>query len=245
MATIDVKPDENLKALAYDSLRHAIDDDEAYGQSGDKLVYGNTLGVELIKERDDIRSSQDVLQKEVKALKKEFREFREFKEDKDREVLELYARIKELAAASQGYLNIRHRFLDTFRRDILKDPTFNRTMIQAGNAAAHNGDAVTDACLFENGSRKDKSLLFKVYGLNAEDILSLSRAGYYDSIAVLNARATLKSNKDKPIPQEVEDAWSVFVTILEENLDRPPKDDPNSALGQAYYRFWDAHNKQK
>ena len=47
---VSVKPDENLKALAYDTLRHAIDDDEAYGQSGDKLVYGNTLGVELIKE---------------------------------------------------------------------------------------------------------------------------------------------------------------------------------------------------
>lgn len=110
-----MKPDENLKALAYDTLRHAIDHDEAYGQSGDKLVYGNTLGVELIKERDDIR-------KEVKALKNEFREFKEFKEDKDREVLELYARIKELAAACQGYLNIRHRFLDTFRRDILNQP---------------------------------------------------------------------------------------------------------------------------
>ena len=91
------------------------------------------------------------MQKEVKALKKEFREDKEDKEDKDREVLELYARIKELAAASQGYLNIRHRFLDTFRRDILKDPTFNRT--QAGNAAAHDGDAVTDAGLFESGTR--------------------------------------------------------------------------------------------
>ena len=91
-----------------------------------------------------------MLQKEVKALKKEFRED---KEDKDREVLELYARIKELAAASQWYLNICHRFLDTFRRDILNDPTFNRTMIQAGNAAAHDGDAVTDAGLFESGTR--------------------------------------------------------------------------------------------
>ena len=136
-------------------------------------MYGNTLGVELIKERDDIRSSQDVLQKEVKALKGEFREFRE---NKDRETLDLQTRIKELAAASQGYLNIRHRFLDTFRRDILKDPTAKWTpMIQAGNAAAHHGDAVTDAGLFETGSRKDKTLIVKVYGLTADEILSLSK----------------------------------------------------------------------
>ena len=32
----------------------------------------------------------------------------------------------------------------------------------------------------------------------------IGRAGYYDGIAVLTARATLKSNKDKPIPQEIE-----------------------------------------
>jgi hypothetical protein len=48
-------------------------------------------------------------------------------------------------------------------------------MIRAGNAAAHNGDAVVDASLYEMNSRKDKSMMVKVYGLSAEQILLLSK----------------------------------------------------------------------
>jgi len=132
-------------------------------------VYGNTSGIQLINERDDYRSRLDALEGKVGALKGDVGALKG-------EQNMLQTRVKELTAACQGYLSIRHRFLDTFRRDILEDATARWTsMIQSGNAAAHDGDAVTDASLFETGSRRDKNLMGKVYGLSAEQVLSLSK----------------------------------------------------------------------
>ena len=87
-------------------------------------MYENTLGIELIKERDDFRSKLEVMETEVKGLKTDVKELKESRE-------ELRTRIMELAGPCRGYLIIRHRFLDTFRRDILKE-TLWTPMIQAG-----------------------------------------------------------------------------------------------------------------
>lgn len=203
------------------------------------------MGIELIDERDKDRLRLDAVEKELKSLKGLHEEFTRFKEIKNEEVLELQVQVKELRKSCQGYLDIRHRFLDTFRRDILKDPTAKWTpMIQAGNAADHHGDAVTDVGLFES-SRNDEVLMVKLYGLTYRQVLALSRAGDNDSIAVLNARATLISNKDKPIHEEIEDAWQMFVMILERSLGQLPKENPSSDLGRAYYQFWGAYNRHK
>ncbi|KAI9769986.1 MAG: hypothetical protein M1840_003697 [Geoglossum simile] len=70
--------------------------------------------------------------------------------------------------------------------------------IIGGNKAAHHGDAVTDAGLYQSGRRLDESLLRAIYGVSSIWILLLSRAGDDGSISVLNARATLKANRDGP-----------------------------------------------
>jgi hypothetical protein len=64
-----------------------------------------------------------------------------------------------------------------------------------------------------------------------------------ESIAVLNARATLKSKKDGLVPEDVENAWNIYVSLLKDNNGQRPKDDPMSTLGQAYYQFLMAHGK--
>ena len=76
-------------------------------------------------------------------------------------------------------------------------------------------------------------------------ILYIGQAGDDDSISVLNARASLKANKERPIPQEIEDVWATYVSKLEQNQGQFPSRDPNSALGQAYWRFWDVYRKYK
>lgn len=35
----------------------------------------------------------------------------------------------------------------------------------------------------------------------------LERAGDVDSIAILDARATMEADKDKPVPADIEQAW--------------------------------------
>ncbi len=82
--------------------------------------------------------------------------------------------IRSLAAASEGYLLIRQRFLDTFRRDVLGD-TSHQSAIVAGNQAAHHGDAETDALLYEKWRRSDRHLYYRIYGLAPEQILSQSK----------------------------------------------------------------------
>jgi hypothetical protein len=50
-------------------------------------------------------------------------------------------RFKEHEKASNGYLNIRSRFIDFFKRDILGEITWS-TQIEAGNSSAHDGESV-------------------------------------------------------------------------------------------------------
>lgn len=84
--------------------------------------------------------------------------------------------IRNLTTASEGYFKIRQRFLDIFRRDVLQESTAQWTpLIGAGNAAAHQGDAITDAGLFASGARQDVSLMVKIYGLTHTQVLSLSK----------------------------------------------------------------------
>jgi len=63
--------------------------------------------------------------------------------------------------------------------------------------------------------------------------------------AWLTVRASPKADKDKPVPQKIEDAWTKYVTTLEQHPGRFPKEDANSTLGQAYWRFWEMRTKYK
>jgi len=81
-----------------------------------------------------------------------------------------------LKGTSEEYFMIRKRFLDVYRRDILKEAEAQGTQaIKDGNRAAHHGDAVGDASLYEFGLREDEFLLFDIYGFSAREILSLSK----------------------------------------------------------------------
>jgi hypothetical protein len=48
-------------------------------------------------------------------------------------------------------------------------------------------------------------------------IVHIDYNGDYDSIAILNARASLKADRDNPTPQDIEDAWNTYVSVLEQN----------------------------
>lgn len=71
----------------------------------------------------------------------------------------------------QNYRAIRHRFLETFRRDRNMDR--DQARIKHGNAVAHHGDAVADAFLYVDGSdkRNDISILAMIYGFVPNTIL--------------------------------------------------------------------------
>ncbi|KAH0566530.1 hypothetical protein GP486_000071 [Trichoglossum hirsutum] len=169
----------------------------------------------------------------------------------DERITNLEAGLLAVKTTSHGYIQARHEFLDNFRRDILNVRGARRapsTTFERGETI----DAVADARLFECGARRDCTLMVKMYGLTAGQVVLLStrvlmqcvgQAGDYDSITVINARATLKSNTEGDVPQDIEEAWSAYVDQLEHNWGEKPGEDPSSPLTQAHRRFWGVHSK--
>jgi hypothetical protein len=155
-------------------------------------------------------------------------------------IAEVQCLIQNLLVRQKGYLDSRHRFLDEFRRDILHDPEIEwEPVFDSHNPPAHHGDAVTDVGLYDGWG--DNDTIINVYRLEPNNILTLARNKDFCSIGILDARASLKSNKDVPIPQEIEDSWVNYVESLQQNWEQQPKD--NKVLGQAYSEFWKAYNR--
>lgn len=84
----------------------------------------------------------------------------------------LNPRMDTLRQLSEGYLDIRRRFFDIYRRDI-KHPKEKKSTkaIRDGNAAALDSDAVADAFLFECDKRTDRTTFRELYGLDADQVL--------------------------------------------------------------------------
>jgi len=212
---------------------HGTAENLSYGQFGDRLVIGNQQGHDLLQERTDLRARMTRMEEKVAQLDKEVAKIPRLEVD--------MARLRGL---SEGYLRIRERFLDVFRRDVLHDSSAQRLQtITAGNSAAHDADAVADALVYEYGRRRDTRLLTRIYGLGHDQILSLHYAGNTDCIEVLNKQANLVINRQISIPADAGDAFETFLTALENSrADQMPSTDPNSILGQAYVNFWKVLN---
>ncbi|KAI9764113.1 MAG: hypothetical protein M1840_008673 [Geoglossum simile] len=189
------KPDTDIKAAS-----QKIFDTASYSQIGDTLVYGNSLGHNVLEKQEEHR-------RQFKAMDSKI-------DSQDRRLADLEAQLKVV------------------KRRI---PT-NTTTISRHLPTGHF--AIIDASLYETGVRHDASLLIEIYGLNASQILKLSQKGDYDSIAIINARATLKSDKEKMVPEDIEEAWQDYVSKLEVYWGQIPREDLLSPLTQAYYKFW-------
>lgn len=122
-------------------------------------------------ERDDLRARTSAIEAQVQLLRKDSKAATEVHQVETRQ---LRLEVKRLAAASEGYLKIRARFLDTFKRDIMGTYSTSTT-IRTGNAAAHDGDATTDASLYTSRNRTDMPLLNQIYGISYEQIIQLSK----------------------------------------------------------------------
>ena len=88
-------------------------------------------------------------------------------------ILALEQRVKRLSQASEGYIAIRRRFIEVFKRDVNGSKDFkNSTAIQNGNIVAHEGDALTDAMIYENDQRTDARVYRQLYGLHHTQVLA-------------------------------------------------------------------------
>ncbi|MCJ1223396.1 hypothetical protein MMC12_000036 [Toensbergia leucococca] len=166
-------------------------------------------------------------------------------DEHQKQISSLESRVRHLVQSSEGYLSIRRRFLDVYKRDMeameeLKDSR----AIREGNIIAHEGDALGDAVLFDRDQRTDRSIYRELYGLDYQQVLDFHSASDDGGLfLVLNAHATMVAQRN-PLPDDLKVAFNSFLAKVEEYWLQPPTKEPNTPLGSAYYSFWKKFDEQ-
>lgn len=85
----------------------------------------------------------------------------------------LQNRLQTFSRNSEGYVRIRQRFLECNNNN---QSSSSHRIIRMGNAAAHEGDAVTDADIYLSGQRNDIDLFIDLYGVRPETAAEFGKA---------------------------------------------------------------------
>ena len=80
------------------------------------------------------------------------------------EVDGLKIQVKDLTLSSEEYRSIRNRFIEVYRRDVMKNITKEGyEMIGNGNEAAHHGDVIADSAFYLSFRRYDEDTFVHIY----------------------------------------------------------------------------------
>lgn len=173
-----------------------------YGDFEDKPAFGNRPGLRLLNRLEDMKMDTDRLNAQMAAQSSKMATFEskmatqssematqsskmatfelmlasQYREGKSTEV-DTEKKLQAVMGASDGYMRIRNRFVETFQRDVLQRPVDQQAMavIYAGNEAAHAGEAVMDVLLYKRGLRDDKYMINEIYGVDADVITKRSK----------------------------------------------------------------------
>ena len=227
------------------------------GQVGNKLVYANTGGHGILGALEQLRRDVDILIAKDEKMTSQI-------DEHQKKISSLESRVRNLVQSSEGYLTIRRRFLDVYKRDTKgMEELKGSKAIRKGNLIAYEGDALGDAVLFDRDQRKDRSIYRELYGLDHQQVLAFRTYTdglfntsyqkltiYIDSASddgglflILNTHATMVA-QGKPLPDDLKVAFNSFLAKVEEYWLQPPTKEPNTPLGSAYYTFWKKFNQQ-
>ena len=227
------------------------------GQVGKKGLYATSGGHGVLEDLAQLRMQIDFL------LAKDAKRENKISEHQ-KHISSLESRVRCLVQSSEGYLQIRKRFLDVYKRDIKAIEGFKPSeTILEGNMVTREGDAFGDAVLFDRDQRTDRSIYRELYGLDYQQVLDFgtytddrvhklcrklttctdSESEDQGLFLVLNAHATMVA-RGQTIPDDLEVAFKFFLDKVEECWLQVTDEDPNSPLGSAYYSFWEKYNEQ-
>jgi hypothetical protein len=173
----------NLKDLELLEKKHNQEFEERFNRMEDML---NEVVKEVANNKEEeandriqiVNLQKDIANTEEKANNRiRIVDLQKEKSNNRIRIVNLENRVNVLTLASKGYREIRHRFLDVYHCDILgKVGPQGRENIITGNKAAHGGDVITDADLYNCNERCDeKEALVAIYGLTARQISQLGK----------------------------------------------------------------------
>ena len=151
------------------------------------VVYANTKGHEhfdllsvLRKEVEESKKEREKLGKVIEESRKEAAEYRTIFDhhenrfgDHENQIEDLTAKVRDLTETSEGYLDIRTRFLNVYQRHCGYTNELQRKEIKKGNWRAHSGDAAVDAKLYREARRSDDEVFQELYGVPFKQVLNL------------------------------------------------------------------------
>jgi hypothetical protein len=164
---------------------------ETLNETGRTSIYGNPAGVELVKGKISTELRLGLIEKELRRLKEEddhlqhqieeedghlhdqIATLTELNYNRDRQITNQDRQITDLKAASEGFLDIRERFIDVMKRDLFHTIPYDARSTRAirkGNEAAQHGDVMGDALLYKLRSRTDTITFLKIYGIPLEGL---------------------------------------------------------------------------
>ena len=138
-----------------------------------------------------MKTKMDIQTSQIGDLQKKIGEHQKNIGEHQKEISSLKSHGRTLAQCSEGYLSIRRRFLDVYKRDIKDmEELKGSKAIREGNSIAHEGDALGDAVLFNRDQRTDKSVYRELYGLDHLQVLDFRK--YTDGLFnTLNQKLTI------------------------------------------------------
>ncbi|GFN15992.1 coiled-coil domain-containing protein [Aspergillus tubingensis] len=158
------------------------------------------------------------------------------------------------AQFSNGFIDIRDRFLSSFRRDVLNDTAVEtQRLIRIGNVRAHGGHFKADASFYEEDSRyldeggkihpprNDRDTFVLLYGV---DPSLAKKIDYIPIINVIERHATVKASEKRIGIDLFEERFYKFLDALVsagyagDYLDPMQADAQHNELHEAYKAFW-------
>ncbi len=138
------------------------------GQAGPSIYYSNSQRHGILADLEDLKERVALLESKDKENSSELK-------DNRRETEVLKRRVEVLETACEGYRRIRRRFFDTYKRDILRLPhVLVSRDLHTGNEAAHEGNVVIDADIYDTESRNDLYVFQNLYGLEVGQVMKYS-----------------------------------------------------------------------
>ena len=134
------------------------------------------LTKESQREIKELKGETQVSKNRIEMLEDEARESKSETEAQKVHVLALQGRVADLGSISQGYFDIRNRFLDNYNKKVKRDPEYQQSpAIEIGNQRAHGGDARVDALLYREGARRrrDPETFKELYGIDHSKVFEI------------------------------------------------------------------------
>jgi SAP domain len=157
------------------ALQHTIENDPLHQESmANSTVITNPRGSFFSHVAEDLaalKNDHAALKNDHAALKNDHDALKNdhtaLKDDHASTSHALFARTDELERATVGFREFRHRFISTYKRDILNETDDNdRKFIQLGNRVVHSGNIKRDSELYSGLHQRHDPLVFrKLYGV--------------------------------------------------------------------------------